>query len=88
MLLLLIIGDREDSAHLLFYGKAGDSVVVSMANFGTHFKSLINEVEAFEANSLALNFLVARVLCKVKPNFQNGVKSWIENGVGHNIVIY
>ena len=38
------IGDREDPARLVFDGKAGEGVVVSMADFGTHYKLLINEV--------------------------------------------
>ncbi|PQD89501.1 L-arabinose isomerase, partial [Enterococcus faecium] len=40
----LSMGDREDPARLVFDGKAGEGVVVSMADFGTHYKLLINEV--------------------------------------------
>ncbi|MFD1067308.1 L-arabinose isomerase [Oceanobacillus locisalsi] len=81
------IGDREDPARLVFDGKAGDGVVVSMADFGTHFKLLINEVAAFEPTHPAPNLPVARLLWEVKPNFQDGVKSWIENGGGHHTVV-
>lgn len=81
------IGDREDPARLVFDGKSGDGVVVSMADFGTHFKLLINEVTAFEPTEEAPNLPVARVLWKVKPNFQDGVRSWIENGGGHHTVV-
>src|SRR5690606_19577087 len=77
------IGDREDPARLVFDGKAGEGVVVSMADFGTHFKLLINEVTTFEPTVPAPNLPVARVLWEVKPNFQEGVKAWIENGGGH-----
>lgn len=81
------IGDREDPARLIFDGKAGDGVVVSMADFGTHFKLLINEVTAFEPTHPAPNLPVARVLWKVKPNFHDGVQAWIENGGGHHTVV-
>ncbi|MNV74592.1 L-arabinose isomerase [compost metagenome] len=81
------IGDREDPARLVFDGKAGEGVVVSMADFGTHYKLLINEVEAFEPTVPAPKLPVARVLWKVKPNFQDGVKAWIENGGGHHTVV-
>ncbi|HIV74969.1 MAG TPA: L-arabinose isomerase [Candidatus Pseudogracilibacillus intestinigallinarum] len=81
------IGDREDPARLVFDGKAGDGVVVSMADFGTHFKLLINEVSAFEPTEEAPNLPVARVLWKVMPNFHDGVKAWIENGGGHHTVV-
>ena len=57
----LSMGDREDPARLVFDGKAGEGVVVSMADFGTHYKLLINEVEAFEPTTEAPNLPVARV---------------------------
>ncbi|SDJ19026.1 L-arabinose isomerase [Alteribacillus bidgolensis] len=81
------IGDKEDPARLVFDGKAGDGVVVSMADFGTHYKLLINEVSAFEPTAPAPKLPVARVLWDVKPNFQDGVKAWIENGGGHHTVV-
>ncbi|WP_101842505.1 L-arabinose isomerase [Halobacillus sp. Marseille-P3879] len=81
------IGDKEDPARLVFDGKAGDGVVVSMADFGTHYKLLINEVSAFEPTVEAPKLPVARVLWDVKPNFQDGVKAWIENGGGHHTVV-
>jgi len=81
------IGDREDPARLVFDGKAGDGVVVSMADFGSNFKLLINEISAFEPTVPAPNLPVARVLWEVKPNFQDGVRAWIENGGGHHTVV-
>lgn len=80
------IGDREDPARLVFDGKAGEGVVVSMADFGTHFKLLVNEISAFEPTVPAPKLPVARVLWKVKPNFHDGVRTWIENGGGHHTV--
>lgn len=81
------IGNREDPARLVFDGKAGEGVVVSMADFGTHYKLLINEVSLFEPTVSAPNLPVARVLWEVKPNLQEGVKAWIENGGGHHTVV-
>ena len=83
----LSMGDREDPARLVFDGKAGEGVVVSMADFGTHYKLLINEVEAFEPTTEAPNLPVARVLWKTKPNFHEGVHSWIQTGGGHHTVV-
>lgn len=83
----LSMGDREDPARLVFDGKAGEEVVVSMADFGTHYKLLINEVEAFEPTTEAPNLPVARVLWKTKPNFHEGVHSWIQAGGGHHTVV-
>jgi len=81
------IGGREDPARLVFDGKAGEGVVVSMADFGTHYKLLINEISAFEPTVPAPKLPVARVLWKVKPNFHDGVRAWIENGGGHHTVV-
>ncbi|MDY4761639.1 L-arabinose isomerase [Streptococcus thoraltensis] len=81
------IGGKADPARLVFDGKAGEGVVVSMADFGTHYKLLINEVEAFEPTEAAPKLPVARVMWKVKPDFQSGVKSWIEAGGGHHTVV-
>ncbi|EMW5713917.1 L-arabinose isomerase [Enterococcus lactis] len=83
----LSMGDREDPARLVFDGKAGEGVVVSMADFGTHYKLLINEVEAFEPTTEAPNLPVARVLWKTKPNFHEGVHSWVQAGGGHHTVV-
>ena len=83
----LSMGDREDPARLVFDGKAGEGVVVSMADFGTHYKLLINEVEAFEPTTEAPKLPVARVLWKTKPNFHEGVHSWIQAGGGHHTVV-
>jgi len=81
------IGNREDPARLVFDGKGGEGVVVSMADFGTHYKLLIQEVTAFEPTVPAPKLPVARVLWKVKPNFQDAVRTWIENGGGHHTVV-
>ncbi|MFZ1689951.1 MAG: L-arabinose isomerase, partial [Trichococcus flocculiformis] len=74
----LSMGNREEPARLVFDGKAGDGVVVSMADFGTHYKLLVNEVSAFEPTEAAPNLPVARVLWEVKPNFHDGIRAWIE----------
>lgn len=83
----LSMGDREDPARLVFDGKAGAGVVVSMADFGTHYKLLINEVDLFEPTEVAPKLPVARVLWEVKPNFHEGVGAWIEAGGGHHTVV-
>ena len=83
----LSMGNREEPARLVFDGKAGDGVVVSMADFGTHYKLLVNEVPAFEPTEAAPNLPVARVLWEVKPNFHDGIRAWIEAGGGHHTVV-
>lgn len=83
----LSIGDREDPARLVFDGKSGDGVVVSMADFGTHYKLLINEVAAFTPEQPAPKLPVARVMWQPKPDFKRAIHSWIQAGGGHHTVV-
>lgn len=83
----LSMGDREDPARLVFDGQGGAGVVVSMADFGTHYKLLINEVDAFEPTEAAPKLPVARVMWTPRPDFHQGVKQWIETGGGHHTVV-
>ena len=82
----LSIGDKADPARLVFDGKAGDGVAVTVADFGTHFKIIVTEIEAFTPEESAPNLPVARVLWRLKAGFKEGVKAWIENGGGHHTV--
>lgn len=81
------IGGKEDPARLVFDGKAGDGVVISMADFGTRFKLLINDAELFTPDTPAPKLPVARVMWNVKPDFHTGVTKWIEEGGGHHTVV-
>ncbi|MEO1781043.1 MULTISPECIES: L-arabinose isomerase [Enterococcus] len=83
----LSMGDREDPARLVFDGKGGAGVVVSMADFGTHYKLLINEVDAFEPTEAAPKLPVARVMWTPRPDFKQGIHAWIEAGGGHHTVV-
>ena len=82
----LSIGDKADPARLVFDGTEGEGIAVSIADFGTHFKVLINEIEAYTPTEAAPNLPVARVMWRVKPGFHEGVKTWITNGGGHHTV--
>ena len=81
------IGDREDPARFVFDGVAGEAVVVSMLDLGTHYRLLINAVTAVTPDVPAPALPVARVIWEPKPNFYDGVKAWIEAGGGHHTVL-
>lgn len=83
----LSIGDREDPARLVFDGKAGEGVVVSMLHLGSHYRLMINKVKAETPAEDAPNLPVARVIWKPYPNFREGVTKWIEAGGGHHTVV-
>lgn len=80
------IGDKEDPARLVFDGKAGDGVAISMLDLGTHYRLMVNEFEAMTPEEEAPNLPVARVIWKPKPDFKTSVRKWIEAGGGHHTV--
>src|SRR5699024_4775327 len=73
-------------ARLVFDGKAGPGIVVSMIDLGSHYRLLINEVKAEIPKEAAPNLPVARVIWKPYPNFKDGITKWIEAGGGHHTV--
>src|SRR5699024_3167945 len=83
----LRIGGKEDPDRLVFDGKAGDGVVVSMLDLGSHYRLVLNRVRAETPKELAPNLPVARVVWTPYPNFQEGVTRWIESGGGHHTVV-
>lgn len=82
----LSIGGKEAPARLVFDGKGGEGVVVSMSDMGTHFRLIMNKVQAEVPEMEAPNLPVARILWKPLPNFREGVRKWIEAGGGHHTV--
>jgi len=82
----LDIGNKEDPARLVFDGKSGEGVTISMLDLGTHYRLMVNPVEAVTPEIDAPNLPVARVLWKPEPDFKSGVKKWIEAGGGHHTV--
>ena len=81
------IGDKEDPARLVFDGKAGEGVVVSMLDLGTHYRLVVNTVEAVTPEEEAPKLPVARVVWKPNPGFKSGVQQWLEAGGGHHTVL-
>lgn len=83
----LAMGDKEDPARLVFDGKPGKGVVVSMIDLGANYHLVVNRVEAETPDKAAPNLPVARVLWKPYPDFKQGVTSWIQTGGGHHTVL-
>lgn len=81
------IGDKNDPARLVFDGKAGDGVVVTMVDLGTHYKFIVNDITAKQLDEPAPHLPVARVLWEVQPSLTTGVKRWLEEGGGHHTVL-
>src|SRR5699024_12701855 len=80
------IGGKEDPARLVFDGKAGDGVVVSMLDLGSNYRLVLNRVRAETPKELAPNLPVARVVWTHYHNLQEGDTVWIVSGVDQHTV--
>lgn len=82
----LSMGDREDPARLVFDGKAGDAVNVSLVEMGGRFRLVINEVQAEQPEKETPHLPVAKVLWKPQPSLSEATEAWIYAGGAHHTV--
>jgi len=71
---------------LVFDGKPGPAVNVSLVDLGDRFRFLVNEVVAHEPPHALPNLPVARVLWEVMPDLATGASAWIHAGGAHHTV--
>lgn len=83
----LSIGDREPPARLIFEGRAGDAIVMTLIDMGERFRLLIQDVTCLKAAHEMPKLPVARVVWKPLPDLATGVKLWIMAGGGHHSVL-
>src|SRR5699024_5295653 len=62
-------------------------IFVSMLDLGTHYRLVVNTVEAVTPEEEAPKLPVARVVWKPNPGFKSGVQQWLEAGGGHHTVL-
>ena len=80
----LSIGGRDDPARLVFSGKKGDGLNVSLIDLGDRFRMIVNDVKVVEQKQNMPKLPVARVLWVPEPNFQTALESWILSGGAHH----
>ncbi|MGM9593037.1 MAG: L-arabinose isomerase, partial [Candidatus Onthomonas sp.] len=81
------IGDREDPARLVFEGKAGKAIVVSLIDMGGRLRLICQDIEAVKPILPMPNLPVARVMWKAMPDLTTGVECWITAGGAHHTVL-
>lgn len=81
------IGDREDPARLVFEGKAGEGIVVSLIDMGGRLRMIIQDIECIKPIYEMPNLPVARVMWVAKPDLLTGLKCWILCGGAHHTVL-
>ena len=79
--------NEKDPARLVFEGKAGKGIVVSLIDMGGRMRLICEEIEAVKPIMDMPNLPVARVMWKAKPSLEKGVECWIMAGGAHHTVL-
>ncbi|RKP57225.1 L-arabinose isomerase [Cohnella endophytica] len=80
------IGGKADPARIVFDGKGGSAINVSVVDMGNRFRMIVNEVEGVKVDREMPRLPVARVLWKPQPSLQLGAEAWILAGGAHHTV--
>ena len=81
------IGDREAPARLVFEGKAGDAIVVTLIDMGGRLRLVCQDIVCVKPIMPMPNLPVARVMWKAMPNLTDGLECWIAAGGAHHSVL-
>ncbi len=81
------IGDREAPARLVFEGRAGKAIVVSLIDMGGRLRLICQDIECVKPIMDMPNLPVARVMWRAEPSLTTGVECWITAGGAHHTVL-
>ena len=79
--------NEKDPARLVFEGKPGDAIVVSLIDMGGRLRLIVQDIQAVKPIMPMPNLPVARVMWKAMPNLTDGVECWITAGGAHHTVL-
>ena len=79
--------NEKDPARLVFEGKSGDAVVVSLIDMGGRLRLIVQDIHPVKPIMPMPNLPVARVMWQAEPNLTTGVECWITAGGAHHTVL-
>ncbi len=79
--------NEKDPARLVFEGKEGPAIVVSLIDMGGRMRLIVQDIEAVKPILPMPNLPVARVMWKVYPDLATGLECWITAGGAHHTVL-
>ncbi len=79
--------NKEDPARLVFEGKAGDAIVVSLVDMGGRLRLIVQDIVCVKPIMPMPNLPVARVMWEAMPDLERGVECWIIAGGAHHTVL-
>lgn len=81
------IGGKNDPARLVFEGRAGSAIVVTLIDMGGRLRLICQDVECIKPIYKMPNLPVARVMWKAMPDLLTGAEAWITAGGAHHTVL-
>ncbi len=79
--------NEKDPARLVFEGKEGDAIVVSLIDMGGRLRLICQDIHCVKPIMPMPNLPVARVMWKAEPSLTTGVECWITAGGAHHTVL-
>lgn len=81
------IGDREPPARLVFEGREGPAIVLSLVDMGGRLRLICQDVRCVKPLHDMPKLPVARVMWKPEPDLSTGIEAWITAGGAHHTVL-
>ncbi len=79
--------NEKDPARLVFEGKEGDAIVVSLIDMGGRLRLICQDIHCVKPILPMPNLPVARVMWQAEPSLTTGVECWITAGGAHHTVL-
>jgi len=79
--------NEKDPARLVFDGKEGDAIVVSLIDMGGRMRLVCQDIVCVKPIMEMPNLPVAKVMWRAMPNLLDGVECWITAGGAHHTVL-
>ncbi len=81
------IGGKDAPARLVFEGKAGNAILITIIDMGGRFRMIVHDIESIKLKDKMPNLPVAYTAWKPMPDMITGNESWILSGGTHHSVI-
>ncbi|MDO4492965.1 MAG: L-arabinose isomerase [Clostridia bacterium] len=79
--------NEKDPARLVFEGKAGPAIVVSLIDMGGRMRLICQDIECVKPIMPMPNLPVARVMWRALPDLTTGLECWALCGGAHHTVL-
>ena len=79
--------NEKDPARLVFEGREGEAIVVSLVDMGGRLRLIVQDILCVKPIMNMPNLPVARVMWQAMPNLTDGVELWITAGGAHHTVL-